>query len=82
MSEGGLQNTNSIQGCGQSRGAVNLHHLQHLTWLAWLRGQKNEQQKNDPNPKKQCSCRLSGSSENRAFEMCRFTESHTLRLLG
>ena len=28
----------------------------------WLRGQKNEQQKNAPNPKKkQCSCRLSGS---------------------
>ena len=33
----------------------------------WSREQKNEQQNNDPNPKKQCSCRLSGSSENRAF---------------
>ena len=34
----------------------------------WSRGQKNKQQDNAPNPKKQCSCRLSGSSENRAFE--------------
>ena len=36
----------------------------------WWREQKNEQQNNVPSPKKQRSCRLSGSSENRAFEMC------------
>ena len=31
----------------------------------WSRGQKNEQQNNVHSPKKkQCSCRLSGSSEN------------------
>ena len=40
----------------------------------WSRGQKNEQQNNAPNPKKQCSCRLLGSSENRSFESCRSTE--------
>ena len=40
----------------------------------WSRGQKNEQQNNAPSPKKQCSCRLLGSSENRAFETCRSTE--------
>ena len=33
----------------------------------------NSAQNNVPNPKKQCSCRLSGSSENRAFEGCRPT---------
>ena len=32
----------------------------------WSTEQKNEQQSNALNPKKQCSCRLSGSSENRA----------------
>ena len=42
----------------------------------WSRGQKNEQQNNVPNPKKQCSCRLQGSSENRTFERCRSTESN------
>ena len=35
----------------------------------WSRGQKNEQQNNAPNAIKQCSCRLSGSSER-----CRPTE--------
>ena len=40
----------------------------------WSREQKNKQQNNVPNPTKQCSCRLSGSSENRAFEGCRSTE--------
>ena len=29
----------------------------------WSRGQKNEQPNNDPSSRKQCSCRLSGSSE-------------------
>ena len=33
-----------------------------------VREQKNEQQNNASSPKKQCSCRLSGSSENRDFE--------------
>ena len=42
MSGEGLQNTNSIQGCRQFPGAINLHHLQDLTWLEWLRGQKDE----------------------------------------
>ena len=42
---------------------------------SWSRGQKNEQQKNAPSPKKQCSCRLSASSKNRAFERCGSTES-------
>ena len=39
----------------------------------WSREQKNEQPNNAPSPKNQCSCRLSGSSENRAFERCRST---------
>ena len=39
----------------------------------WSRGQKDEQPNNAPNPKKQCSCRLSGSIENRAFERYRST---------
>ena len=34
---------------------------------SWSRGEKNEQQNNALSPKKQSSCRLSGSSENRAF---------------
>ena len=42
----------------------------------WSRGQKNEQWNNVPNPKKQCSCRLQGSSENRAFERCWSTEAN------
>ena len=33
-----------------------------------MREQKNEQQNNAPSAKKQCSCRLSGSSENRHLE--------------
>ena len=41
----------------------------------WLREQKNKQQSNAPNPKKQCSYRLSGSNENRAFEGCRLLHS-------
>ena len=40
---------------------------------SWWRGQKNEQKNNALNPKKQCNCRLSGSSENRAFERCTST---------
>ena len=39
----------------------------------WSRGQNNEQQNNVPSPKRQCSCRLSGPSENRAFKGCRST---------
>ena len=39
----------------------------------WSRGQNSEQQNNAPRYKKQCSCRLSGSSENRAFKRCRST---------
>ena len=39
----------------------------------WSRGQKNEQENNVPSPEKQCSCRLSGSSENRTFKRCRST---------
>ena len=30
-----------------------------------------QQQNNTPSPNKQCNCRLSGSSENKAFERCR-----------
>ena len=44
---------------------------QHATPLHyWSRGQNNEQQNNAPiaNPKKQCSCRLSGSTENKALK--------------
>ena len=37
----------------------------------WSREVKSEQQNNTTNPKKQCSCRLSGFSENGAFERCR-----------
>ena len=39
----------------------------------WSRGKNilNEQQNNASNPEKQCSCMLSGSSENRAFERYR-----------
>ena len=39
----------------------------------WSRDQKNEQRSNVLSSKKQCSCWLSGSSENRAFEGCRST---------
>ena len=35
----------------------------------WSREQKNEQHNNAPNPTKQCSCRLPGSSENRDLEI-------------
>ena len=42
---------------GATRTVCNVSH-------DWPREQKTEQQKNAPNPKKQCSCRLSGSSEN------------------
>ena len=44
------------------------------------RGQKNEQQNKAPSPKTQCSCRLSVSSENRAFERCRSTVGDLHRL--
>ena len=39
----------------------------------WSRGEKNEELNSAPDPKKnkQCSCRLSWSSEYRAFERCR-----------
>ena len=43
-----------------------LHRLQRLH--GWSRGQKNEQENNAPSPKKQCRCRLSGSTKNRGFE--------------
>ena len=46
------------------RGDVHICNALH----GWSTEQKNEQQNNAPNPTKQCSCRLSGSSENRAFE--------------
>ena len=49
-----------------------LRRLQCLTWL--VERTKERQRSNVPNPKKQCSCRLSGSSENRAFEGCRSTD--------
>ena len=38
--------------------------------------QKIEQENDVPNPKKQFSCRLSGSSENRAFEKGRSTNKN------
>ena len=43
----------------------------------WSREQKNEQQNSVPSPKKQCSCRLSGSSENRALKRNRSTVGRT-----
>ena len=50
-----------------------LHHLQRLTWLV-EKGQKNGQRNNAASRhEKQCRCRLSRSSENRAFEGCRAT---------
>ena len=52
------------------------HRFQRLTWLTWLveRTKERTTLNNVPSPKKQRSCRLSGSSENRAFEKCRSTD--------
>ena len=55
-----------------------LHRLQNYVSHGWSSGRKNEQQNNAINPKKQCSCRLSGSSENRAFEGCRSADANVL----
>ena len=55
-----------------------LHRLQIYVLHGWSSGQKNEQQNNAPSPKKQCSCRLSGSSKNRAFERCGSTDTNVL----
>ena len=44
------------------------------------RGPKNKQQNNVLNLKKQCSCRLKGSSENRPFGRCRSRGSRSVRL--
>ena len=58
-----------IRGSGEGK-TCTIDNVSH----GWSRGQKNEQQNNVPSPKKQCSYRLSGSSENRAFERCKSTK--------
>ena len=51
-----------------------LHRLQRLTCLVERGKKRTNNRTMHPTPKKQCSCRLSGSSENIGFERCRSTE--------
>ena len=52
------------------KGWGDLHHLQRLTWLVKRTKERTTEQCSYC-PKKQCSCQLLGSSENRSFQRCR-----------